>query len=56
MIAGALAVVFDRGPFFSEVLAFNVKMEDTLEGQRELIALFVHQVVLLCWKVCAIDL
>lgn len=31
-----------RGPFFSEILAFNVKMEETLEGQRELLC---HHVV-----------
>lgn len=30
-----------RGPFFSEVLAFNVKMEETSEGQRELLFLFI---------------
>lgn len=28
-----------RGPFFSEILAFNMKMEEILEGQRELLCL-----------------
>lgn len=32
-----------RGPFFSEVLAFNVKMEETSEGQRELLFLFTKR-------------
>lgn len=37
MIAGC--GIQQGGPFFSEVLAFNVKMEETSEGQRELLFL-----------------
>lgn len=41
MIAGTLCCdIPQRGPFFSEVLAFNVKMEETSEVQRELLFLF----------------
>lgn len=42
MIAGC--AVQQRGPFFSEVLAFNVKMGATSEGQRELLFLSLWEV------------